>query len=198
MIRTRIVLGSRETPDFVPKDFFDAMQAVTTMYQIDFKLMPTTIRYYIPKHMIVERNFYHIDRYSIELDDATHTPYCNRVQYLRKHTFKRRIPGHTFDRFKWTTEQYYDDYYLLTPNAMYYNIEIFQEWSVSYVLYHNVLWQVHFRQVSVDPHDTSQVIWFHSKPKYQIELICYEDFRGRERELKKAVLAILPRAFRWD
>lgn len=198
VIRTRIILGSRQTPRFVPKDFFDAMQAVSTLYQFESTMSPTTIRYHVPRHMVVERKHQNIDHYFIDLDDAKGVPSCSKIQYLQTHTFKRRIPGHVFDRFRCITEEYHDDYYLLTPNATYYNIEIFQEWSCSHVLYHDVVWSIHFRQVFVDPHDTSHTIWFHGIPKYQIEIIANKDFRQDQKGLKNAVLSILPRAFRWD
>lgn len=198
MIRTRITLGSRETPRFVQKDFYDAMKLVITTYQFDSRLYPTSIIYHIPGHFVVERQYNDVDFYDILLDDTVGIPRCRRTTILQKNTFKRRTPGIAFDRFHWTTEDVKHGYYLLTPDAMFHAAEVYTDWSCSSVLYRDVVWNIHFRKVFVDPYDNSNTIWFHTTPRFQVELICNEDFRGKEQELKRAVLAIMPRAFRWE
>lgn len=198
VVRTRIVLGSRETPRFVPKDFFDALQGLTHLYQYEQRLYPTTIAYKIPTHMVVERRHSNMDQYEIHLNDSLGVPECHRYKNINRQVFKRRRPGPSFDRFRWITEEHYRSYFLLVPNAMYYNAEVYTEWSCSWVVYNNITWYIHFRKVFVDPHDASSTVWFHGSPKYSVELITLQDFRGREEDLKRAVLAILPRAFRWE
>lgn len=175
------------------------MNSVTAAFAFQSRLFPTTITYHIPHHMVVERNFSHIDDYDIRLDDTTGIPRCRRIRKLGSSSYKRKTPCNAFDRFCWITEEVYTNYFLLTPDSMFFNTEIFTDWNSYSVIYNNVIWEVHFRKVYVDPYDTTQTIWFHGQPRYQVELLCHsEDFRNRESELKKAVLSIIPRAFRWE
>jgi len=203
VIRTRITLGTRDTPRFVSESFFNAMQTLCQTLQYDVSFYPTTITYQVPSHMVVERiprtQVQHpIDRYDIALDDTTGVPRCKRTSILGKNTFKRKIPGNGFDRIEWVTEGVTFSYYLLTPNAMFIAAEIYTDWYKYHILYRNVTWYVHFRKVYVDPYDITETVWFYGSPKFQIELIAEEDFRGKHRELKAALTAILPRAFRWE
>jgi hypothetical protein len=193
-------LGIRETPTFVDEDFYNLMKEVTTMNQLDFRMLPTTINYRIPNHMVVERPEITaaMDRYEIHLDDTFHIPRCRRYQSLQRLVFKRKYNSASkFDQFRCITEEYCNQYFLVTPNAMYYNVEIYTDWTCSYVLYDNMVWTIHFRKVFVDPHDARHTVWFHGTPKYQIEIISNQDFREREIELRETIRAILPRAFRW-
>lgn len=194
-IRTRIVLGSRATPKFVTKEFYEAMHLITSTFQYDFTLRPTTIEYKIPNHMVVER-WETYPHYSIQVCDSVNIPMCHKHRVLHMETYKHREPKLNFDRFRVYTEAYSNDYYLLTPTAQYYDTAIYQEWEVRHLVYDNILWDVHFRQVYVDPHNTKHTIWFFSQPKYQIELISNHDYRTKPAELKKAVIAIIPRSFR--
>jgi hypothetical protein len=198
VIKTRILLGSRDSPRFVSKEFYECMNSVVAAFAIRCILHPTTIIYNIPRHMVVERSFSQIDKYDIHLDDTTGIPRCRRTRELGYSSYKRKTPCPAFDRFHWLTEETYSNYFLLTPDAMFFNTSIYTDWNSYHVIYHDVVWKVHFRKVYVDPYDTSETIWFHGQPRYQVELECFEDFRHREQELKRAVLSILPRAFRWE
>lgn len=196
---TRVVLGTRETPSFVSKDFYNLMQTLVASYATDTFLHPTTIRYYVPAHFVVERWWYNFDRYEIDLDDAHLVPRCRRRKVLNRLVYKHHVPMHAFDRMLVTTERCVnDDYYLLVPNASYYHTTIFKDWNESHVYYNGFLWNIHFRNVFVDPHETSSSTWFFSTPRYQIELTTAQDFSENNNQLKDALLQILPRAFRWD
>jgi hypothetical protein len=203
VVRTRLTLGTRDTPRFVSEAFYDAMQSLCQAWQYDVSFYPTTIMYQIPGHMVVERTpGIHlqppIDRYDVSLDDTSGIPRCKRTAILGKNTFRRKIPGNGFDRIEWTTEGCTFSYFLLTPDAMFIGAEIFTDWYKYHIIHRNVIWYVHFRKVYVDPYDVANTIWFYGSPKFQVELITEEDFRDRPRELKAALSAILPRAFRWE
>lgn len=193
--QTRIVLGTRATPKFVTKEFYDAMHIITSTFQYDFTIRPVTIKYKIPSHMVVERSEIYPEYY-IEVCDSIRVPLCRKRKILEYNTYKYKQPKLNFDRFRIYTEEIVEDYYLLVPNAQYYDTAIYKEWEVRHLLYNNVLWDIHFKQVFVDPHDTRHNIWFFSQPKYQIELIAEQDFRENELELKNAIMNIIPRAFR--
>jgi hypothetical protein len=198
MVKTRIVLGCRDTPRFVSKEFFDAMQLTTRTFQTDVIIRPDTIRYYIPEHFIAKTWQGNWGSFSIDLDDANLTPLCRKRTILSSHKYKHKIPRAAFDRFIVTTEQQSYKHFLLLPNARYIHTVIYKDWNTSILLYGGFFWEVHFRKVYTDPHDTSHNIWFFSQPKYHIEICTWQDFRGREADLKKAIIAILPRAFRWE
>lgn len=200
--QTRIVLGSRETPRFVDKAFYDAVQQFVSIFQggdpVEFH---DTIQYFVPKHMVVERVngvFNDNDSYEISLDDHRMVPICRRRKKYHKIIFKLKHPRSCFDRMQVVTERVNTAYFLLLPNSAYYNTEIWTNWKQSYVWYNNHQWYINFRQVYVDPHETSETVWFFSKPKYQIEITTNQDFSEREADLKQALLAIIPRAFRWE
>lgn len=202
VVRTRITLGTRTTPRFVSERFYHTMKDMVVLYQIDCCLRPSTVAYQIPNHMVVERpptepvgshRFY-----EVHLDDTCSFPRCRQHDIHKMTSFRKRVANEDFDRFRWCTEQFDSRYYMTVPNAMYHNVEIYTDWSISWLLYDSHIWEVHFRKVFVDPYDSSHTIWFHSTPKYQIILITEQDFRGRELELKQAMISLLPRAFRWD
>lgn len=81
---------------------------------------------------------------------------------------------------------------------MYYDVEIYKHWIVRYLQFDNITWEIHFREVYVDPYDTSHTIWFFGTPRYQIILCTEQDFRGRENDLKRAILRLIPSAFQWE
>lgn len=196
MLRTRVLLGSRASHKFVSKEFYDAMHFITAQYQHDFTLRPTTIEYKVPAHMVVERQEVY-PHYAIQVCDSVEIPLCHKSKILEADTYMHRQPKLNFDRFRVITELYSDDYYLLVPHAQYYDTCIYKDWTVRHLIYDDVVWHIHFKQVFVDPHDTRQTIWFFSEPKYQIELIAYTDFRGEDvSKLKKAIMQFLPRSFR--
>lgn len=197
-IRTRVVLGTRETPKFVSKEFYDMMELFTSIYQYDFRLRPTTIRYAIPGHMVVERSWNECKNYEIDIDDALWVPICHRRHQLESKVYKTTEPKRDYDRFQVITEEYSSAYYLLTPNAQFYDTAIFTDWSTKYILHNNIMWRVEMRKVNVDPHNTNHSIWFFCKPRYQVELCCMHDFREKKDELLSAIRAFLPRNYRWD
>jgi hypothetical protein len=194
-IRTRVVLGGRDTPRFVSKEFYDAMHFVTAQYQVDFTLKPNTVEYKIPAHMVVER-WEPFPSYSIQLNDCIGVPMCHKRRTLDAHTYVHREPKLNFDRFRVITEEYSNAYFLLTPNASYFDTAIYKDWEVRHVIYNDVIWDIHFKQVFVDPHNTRSTIWFYSHPKYQIEMIAYQDYRANDPELKQAIMSMLPSSFR--
>jgi hypothetical protein len=195
MLRTRVVLGSRETHKFVSKEFYDAMHMVAAAYQMDFTLRPTTIEYKIPPQMVVEREEVY-PFYGIQVCDSVDIPICHKYKILEADTYLRRQPKLNFDRFRIMTELFSNDYYLLVPHAQYYDTCIIKDWTIRHINYDDVMWEIHFKQVYVDPHDSRHTIWFFSQPKYQIELISYHDYRQDVASLKKAILHMLPRSFR--
>jgi hypothetical protein len=201
-LQTRVLLGSRETPRFVSREFFDAMKHVTAQFQTGDPIYHhDTIHYFVPKHMVVERSVgdnCDNDLYEVSLDDHHLVPRCRRRKRFQKLIFKLKHPRSCFDRMQVSTERVNSCYFLLLPNAAYYNTEIFTNWQQYHLWYNYERWNVHFRQVNVDPHETSETIWFFSQPKFQIEITTNQDFRGRDDDLKKALLAIIPRAFRWE
>lgn len=197
MVVTTITLGSRETPRFVSPEFFDAVQFTTVINQFDCTMHPNTIRYHVPLHHVVERSDNPYQDYVIELDDAQRIPACRRSTLLERDVYKLKQPSRMFDRMEIRTENRSSMYFLLLPNASYYHTEVWTEWNTSHVMYDGVTWDVHFRRVFVDPHSCRESVWFTNKPRYQIQLQVRQDFRNRSSQLKKAVLAILPRAFKW-
>lgn len=198
-VLTRVVLGTRETPSYVSADFYDLMQTLVASYALDTYLHPTTIRYYVPTHFVVERWWDDFDKYEMDLDDTYLVPRCRRRKVLNRLVYKHHVPMHAFDRMTVTTERCIDDsYYLLVPNALYYHTTIFREWNESHIYYNGMLWNVHFRHVYVDPHEKSSSTWFYGTPRFQIELTSSQDFSNNRNGLKEALLQILPRAFRWD
>lgn len=197
-IRTRIILGTRETPKFVSKEFFEQMELFTSMYQYDFRLRPTTIRYAIPGHMVVERHWNECKNYEIDIDDGLWVPTCHRRNQLEAKTYKTKEPKRDFDRFQVITEEYSSAYYLLTPNAQFYDTAVFMDWATKYMLYDGVLWRVEMRKVHVDPHNTNHSVWFFCRPKYQIELCAMKDFREEKTRLLQSINALLPRPHRLE
>lgn len=197
-IRTRVVLGTRETPKFVSKQFYDTMELFTSVYQYDFRLRPTTIRYAIPTHMVVERSWNECKNYEIDIDDSIWVPICHRRNQVDSKIYKFAEPKHDLDRFQIITEEYSSSYYLLTPNAQFYDTAIFTDWSTKYILHDNIMWRVEMRKVHVDPHNTNHSIWFFCKPRYQVELCCMHDFREKTDQLTQAIQTFLPRNYRWD
>lgn len=197
MVVTTITLGTRETPRFVSREFFDAVQFTTCVNQFDCTMHPQTIRYFVPLHHVVERSAVPFQEYVIELDDAQRIPMCRRRTTLQKETYKLRQPSRMFDRMEISTDLTSGLYFLLLPNAAYYHTEIWTDWNTSHVMYNGVVWDVHFRKVYVDPHSSPESVWFTNKPRYQICLQVRQDFRHHSAALKRAVLAILPRAFKW-
>lgn len=199
MIRTRVILGSTETPKYVSKDFFDAMQLFCVTYQFDVILHPTTVCYSVAPHHVVERltDWENTEDYEIELDDCKLIPTCLRRKPISTSIYKRKNYMRGFDRMTIYTENYSKFYYLLTPDAGYYNAEVYTEWNESRLTVDGITWKVHFKQVYVDPHNTSHTIWFVGKPKYKIELECNHDFTGREHALRRALYMLTPRDYRW-
>lgn len=197
VICTRVVLGTRETPRFVSKSFFDAVQFTTCVNQFDCTLHPETIRYYIPYSSVVERIYHPCEEYTIQIDDAHRSPRCRRRNVLSSNVYKLKQASRVFDRMHITTEDIISSYFLLLPDAKFYHTEIWKEWNTSHVLYDGVVWDIHFRTVYVDPHTSKESVWFVNRPRYQIEISVNMDLRHDPRTLKKSILAILPRAFKW-
>jgi hypothetical protein len=195
VIQTRVILGTSETPSFVSKEFYDVMHLNASVYQYDYTLRPDSIEYKIPAHMVVER-FQARDRYSIFVTDTVDVPFCMRKTCLDVWTFVHKTPKYNFDRFRVYTEDVDHHYFLLTPNARYYDTVIYKNTETRHLIHNNILWDVTFREVYVDPHDTRQTLWFFSHPKYQVELSAEHDFRKEETDLKIAIMAILPNTFR--
>lgn len=198
MTRTTITLGTRETPGFVNFDFFDAMKLVTATNSYDVMFQPDTIRYFVPAHNVIERLYPEFQEYVVDLNDAYYQPICTRRNVLEKLVFKMKIPSRAFDRMEIVTEETEHEYFLLLPNSAYYHTVIWTDRSTYFVIYDNRTFCVHFRRVYVDPHSNLTHLWFSGKPQYQIQISCQEDFRGNLKYLKRAMMAILPRAFKWD
>lgn len=198
-MQTRIVLGTSETPSFVSKEFFDAFYGYAQNMAYETYMRPTTIQYQIPRAMVVDRDVTsQPGSYEIELDDQFLIPFCCRRHLLDNKVMKRRRRARSFDRLRIFTELVRREYFLLVPDAQFYNTTIFHEWCVCSVLYEGIVWKFHFRRVYVDPHNTAYTIWFFSHPKYQVEIVTEQDFRDRETDLKRSLYTLFPRAFRWD
>jgi hypothetical protein len=197
VITTTLTLGTRETPKFVPYEFFDCVKMACAINQFTRTCHPDTIRYFVPAHQVVERLYEPFQEYVIEVDDATCKPSCLRRQTLRKDVMKLHYPSSVFDRVDIRHEERIRNYFLLLPTAGYYHTEIWRNWDTSHILYDGNVWTVHFREVYSDPHDTNHSVWFSGKPKWQVELECTTDFRNNMTGLKQALVAILPRAFKW-
>lgn len=198
VVRTRVILGCRETPRFVSESFFDAVKCLSRAYQFEDRMFPTSINYHIPNHMVVERLYSNIDFYDILLDDTVGVPRCRRTRTIYKKVYKRNVVSNSFDRFQVHIEDHKTGYYLMTPDVMFHAVEIFTDWSCSSILINGVVWYVHFRKVFVDPYDTSNTIWFHTKPKFQIEIVSHQNMTGRDQELKRVIASLIPRSFRWE
>lgn len=199
VIRTRIILGSSESPSFVSKEFYDAFYAYAQTMSFETYMRPTTIQYQIPRHMVVEREQPTAHAfYDIELDDQFLIPRCRRRKFLENKILKRRRRGHSFDRARIITEIVRNEYFLLVPDAHFYNTTLYHEWNVCALLFEGFVWKFNFRRVFVDPHNNSHTIWFFSHPKYQIEITTEQDFRDQEPLLKRSLYRLFPRAFRWD
>lgn len=198
--RTRIVLGTRETPSFVSREFYEAMEAYTSIYQYDIRLRPNTVRYRIPAHMVVERIWNpKAEFYEIDVDDSLWVPTCHRRTILDRKTYVSREPKSHLDRFQIYTEEHSQTYYLLTPNAKYYDTSIYIDWSTRFLLYNNIVWRVDMKQVHCDPHNTAHTSWFFSHPKYSVELTTNINFNsGLHGNLLEALNNMLPRAFRCE
>lgn len=199
VISTKVVLGTRETPHFVTEAFYNAMKLVCATNAFDLMFQPQTIRYFVPLHGVIERSFsVPFQEYIVDLNDASPTPACTRRNVLTKMVYKMKMPSRAFDRMEILTEETENQYFLMLPNAAYYHTEIWTDQCVYYILYENHTFCVNFRRVFVDPHSNLTHVWFNGKPQFQIEISCQEDFRDNHRYLKRALLAILPRAFKWD
>jgi len=199
MVETRIILGSRETPQFVTDEFFNAMKDYVKLYSVPelTSMLPDTVRYYVPEHFVINprqgfRNF------QVDVDDNYQTPACEQSVILSRLRFKHRVPKREFDRMTVVTELRIREYYLLLPNARYHHTTIFKNWERYWLLFNDQYYAFNFRQVYTDPHDLNHNIWYFSKPKYQIEITTNQDFRGKDVELKRALIRMMPRAFRWE
>lgn len=183
MRQTRIVLGSRDTPQFVDKAFFESMQALVAVSSIDRVEHPSSVHYWVPRHFVACPNRDDYDIYKIFVDDEILLPGCQRRSTLAKYKYKYHRPRVGFDRFTVTVSETSDDYFLLLPNAIYENTRIHQN-EVSYMcVFDDVRWIVYFRQVHVDPHDLNHSLWFFSHPKYQVELVADTDCRSQVKDL---------------
>lgn len=196
--RTRVTLGSRDAPHFVPFEFFDAMKLVAATNSFDVVFHPDTIRYFVPAHNVIERLYPEFQEYTVDLNDSYYVPICRRRNLLEKLVFKMKTPAQAFDRLEIATEETEHSYFLLLPNASYYHTVIWKDRSTYFVLYDDRTYAIEFRSVFVDPHSNRTHVWFNGKPQYQIEIRCEADFRENVRYLKRALMAILPRAFKWD
>lgn len=197
MVETRVILGCRETPQFVKEEFFHVIEDFVKLYSQQHSPLPRTVRYYIPDHFVINprkgfKNFH------IDVDDENHIPICEQFTVLSRLRFKHRIPRHEFDRMTVVTEERTRKYFMLLPNSRFHHTTIYNERKCYWLLYDGIWWTFHFRQVYTDPHDLNHNIWYFSKPKYQIEINTQQDFRGRDGELKKALFRMMPRAFRWE
>lgn len=191
-IQTRIILGTRESPRFVLSSFYHEFKRRMELYQFDYTLMPATIRYYVSPQFVIERTFQSINSYEIEIDDECLVPHCLRRQYVNANTFMLPQPNRSMDRVTVITENVDDGYFLCLPSAVYFNSNIFRDWFISHLLLDGETWDVHFRHVYVDPHDTRETVWFSTTPRYQIELRTFQDFRERRHDLQECLSAILP------
>ena len=197
VIFTKVTLGTRTTPQFISKEFYDCVMATCAINQYDHTFHPETIRYFVPFHQVVERLFQPCQQYIVELNDAERIPLCTRSNVIQKKTMTFHQPSHVFDFMKIEYEDIITSYFLLLPNATYYNTEIWTDCSTSHILYNGMQWDVHFRQVFTDPFNTAYTIWMSGRPKYQVQICVNADYRNRDKELKEALIAILPRAFKW-
>lgn len=197
-IQTRVVFGTRETPLFVSKAFWEAMENFCSIYQYEFRLRPNTVRYFIPNHMVVDRMWTSCDQYYIDIDDSLWIPTCTRKNILDKTIHMSGQALHDFDRFQVTTEEVSQSYYLLTPDAKFYHTYIIKEWSTRFLYYEDIVWKVEMSQVYMDPHHAGHTIWFFSHPKYSVEMTAYIDLRGpnQDERIQTIVQNLLPRLYR--
>lgn len=198
VLRTSIILGTRETPNFISKEMYDCIKCCAAINSFDVTFDPNTIRYYVPYHNVIERAFPAFQEYMIDINDAEAKPRCVRRNLLEKTVFKLKQPSNTFDRIEIQTEEIESQYFLLLPNATYYHTVIWTDQSTSHIVYDGHIFRIHFRRVFLDPHSNSTGLWFTGKPRFQVVVESNHDFRRRPNYLKKAMIAILPRAFKWD
>lgn len=198
VIKTIVTLGTRETPNFVSYEFFDAVKFVCAVNAFDVSFMPNTIRYFVPAHQVIERAYPQCQEYIINVDDANLQPTCERRNTLKHMKWKNKTPNAVFDRLKVKTIEVHDEYFLVLPNTGFYHTEIVTDVSISHLLFQGVVFKVFFRRVFTDPHDTQQSIWFYGTPKYQVEVQCQQDLRNNIGFLHQALTHILPRAFKLE
>ena len=158
---------------------------------------PDTIRYYVSGHFVVGSQNERHNIWSVDIDDTHQVPRCGRSFILSRLKYSHRRPQRDFDLLSIVTEHYDGQYFLMLPNARYHHTTIYKEWSYFMLMLDEQIWEIHFRKVYVDPHDLNHNLWYFSKPKYQVEFRTDQDFRNKETELKKAILMMIPRAFRW-
>ena len=197
VIRTRVTIGSRETPQFVRPAFYDAVKDMIRLYATEEHSCSNTIRYYVSGHFVVGSHAETHNIWTVDVDDDHQVPRCGRYTTLSRMKYSHRRPQWDFDMLSIVTENYYGGYFLVLPNARYCHTIIYKDWSYFLLMLDDQIWEIHFRQVFVDPHDLNHNVWYFSKPKYQVEFRTDQDFRNREKELKKAILMMIPRAFRW-
>lgn len=197
---TTVVIGSKDHPRFVPKSFYDIMMEKTALYQLDHILHADTIKYYIPAHQVVERKatFREECQYSISVTDTDKKPKCHRSKLLHREIYQmlpRKAHKYLLDvSFREVCRQYF----LLVPNAGYFNTEIYKNWDEKFVLYDDRIWTINFRHVYVDPYDSSECVWFAGTPKYQVYICCQENLLDSKEYLQQAILALLPRSHLWE
>ena len=198
-IQTRVVFGTRETPNYVSKSFWDTMESFCSLYQYEFRLRPNTVRYYIPSHMVVDRIWQDCQQYYIDIDDSLWIPTCNRKNVLERTVHISSEPKQDFDRFQVTTEEVSQGYYLLTPDAKFYHTYILKEWSTRFLYYNDIVWKIEMSQVYMDPHNSGHTIWLFSHPKYSVEMTAFADFRGpnQDETIQTIVQNLLPEIYRW-
>lgn len=198
VVTTSVVLGTRETPGFVSYEFYNAVKFLCAINAADVTFDPNTIRYYVPSYSVIERHGPLYEEYIVELDDAHLKPTCLRRNRLDREIWKHKTPNATFDRMSISTFEWDSHYFLLLPNASYYNTCIYTDQSTSHLVYAGYDFKVHFSRVFVDPHDTKHSIWFLGTPKYRVEITSNHDFRQNKLFLRRAITSILPRAFKLD
>jgi len=192
-METRILLGCRETPQFVTKEFHDAMLLVSAAQAHDSILHTDTIAFHVPAAFVAcpeERDF------TIRIDDVDRVPYCKGVKLLGKWKYRYKRPRVGFDRYTVYVENVVDDYFALLPHARYDDVVIHREQQSFLIVSDGMDWLVVYRQVFCDPHTTTQSIWFAASPKYQIEIRCRHDFRQDQPRLQALLSRFLPSSFR--
>ena len=193
MIETRVILGRRETPSFVSKEFYDAMLSLSEAQSLDEMHHVDTITYHIPSAFVASPE---PCLHTIRIDGQTRMPFCRRATVLHKLRFRYKRPRMGFDRFTVTTEDSSNAYFSLLPHARYDNVQVFTHQRSFRFLFHDREWLVLYRHVFLDPHDYSQTLWLCHQPKYQVELRCLEDLREHHMELRAAVSCFIPSSFR--
>jgi len=196
-IGTRIVLGSRETPSYVSKEFHDCLKMMTGLFRVGRTTTADHIIYHVPQHFIASKSREEFDYYSICLDDSNSIPECVQRTILSKQRYTQKLaasrPG--FDKMTVYTERSSDEYFLLLPNARFDHTEIHKQEETHVLEIDGNYWYVNFLQAFVDPHDTASTIWFFSQPRYQVEITTSQDFRQRPDDLKDSLRMLIPRIF---